>query len=125
MTKTVDLPVTVMEQLLQLAERLPARGRSEFLKRAAHGLSELALENRNTIVFALAGWVLGEILDNLLSVPIPFSSRVLELTGDHLSTVGLAAGGVFGFVEDRKRNSLEYQISAVIQREIQRAASLA
>jgi len=125
MTKTVDLPVTVKEQLLQLAERLPARGRSEFLKRASHALGELALENRNTIVFAIAGWVLGEILDNVFTVPIPFSHRVLELTGDHLSTVGLAVGGVFGFAEDRNRNRLEYQIAAVIQREIQRAASLA
>jgi len=93
----IDLSVAVKGQLVQLAGRLPVHVRSDVLKRVVHDLGKLARENRNRIVFAIAGWVLSEILNNVFTVPIPLTRIALHLTRGHLSELGLVAGSVCGF----------------------------
>jgi hypothetical protein len=121
MTKTTDLPNGVKAKLLELAQKLPESARKGFLVKAATRLGDLALDHPNTIVFAAAGWVLGEMVDNLLSIPVPFTELVVELTADHASELGLLGGSLYGFVRDRKKDALRSEVTEIIAQELRRA----
>jgi len=116
-----DLPVHVKQQLLEISQKLPENVRSNFLREARGRILELALDHPNTVVFTAAGWILGELIDNLLTVPVPFSEFVLELTADQASNIGGLLGFSYGFFKDQKRDNLRAQIHSVIAEELQRA----
>ncbi|GAB4135077.1 hypothetical protein [Thermopirellula anaerolimosa] len=129
MRRTFDLPVHLQEQLLQLAEHLPEKARAGFLKRTAAALSDLTVEYKNTLVFAVVGWMLGELLDNLLSVRIPFTDFVFELTADQLSNLGLLTGMVYGLSKDKNeeatRRKVADKVADIVAQELRRALASA
>ena len=110
-----------MEKLMELAKHLPTSGRKEFLTRAGQRVGELAIAHTNTMVFGAAGWVLGEIVDNLLQVPMPFTEMVIELTADNASDVGLVGGVIHGFLQDKKKAKLRSEVTQILGEELRRA----
>lgn len=118
---TVDSPLDVQERLLDLAERLPERRRSTFLRGVTSGIRELVTDHPRTIVYAALGWVLGEIIDNLLTFHLPLSDVVVCLTADCASDVLAVGGGVLGFLRDRKAIAEREAVANVIASELCKA----
>src|SRR5271154_1298676 len=119
-----DLPATVKERLLQLAHNLPESSQGSFLAGAADRLTKVTLDHPNTLVFAAIGWLLGEIVDNLLTVHVPFADLALCLTGGRFSALGMAGGALFGLHRDVQKNALRVQVAQIIGEELQRALPL-
>ena len=120
-----NLPIEIKEQLLRFAERLPEHKRPGFLRNVVRQLGELTTEYPNTILFTLIGWVIGEMIDNALTIPLPFTSKVIELTGDYADSVLALAGGVKGFSMDRQETAARDRISSVIRQELRAALGVA
>jgi hypothetical protein len=116
-----ELPLSVKEQLLELAERLPERARSTFIRATAEGLADLAIQCRSTLVYTLAGLALGELIDNLLTTNIPLTETVISLTGDHASTLGAIIGATLGAKGDLDRAAVRAETNRIIGEEIRRA----
>lgn len=68
-TKTQDIPTDVKENLLELASRLPSAAQSQFIRNTTEKLRDLSLQYQNTLVYTAVGWVVGEIIDNVLTIP--------------------------------------------------------
>lgn len=113
-----DFPDDLKRKLLDLAERLPQSERSGFITRVSHEILDLAHSYRDTILLAATGWVLGELLDNILVINIPFSEIVIELTGDHASEIGGMIGTIGGFWSDCKRVKAREDVANVIARQL-------
>ena len=118
-----DLPYKVKEKLLRLASHLPESARRGFVKKAGERLGEFTHDHTNTIVYGAVGWVLGEIVDNLLTVGIPFSELAVELSGDLADDSGLVVGAIVGFKKDLANNALRLQITQIVGQELRRALS--
>ena len=119
--KTIDLPVSVKERLLQLSANLPEPSRGDFLRNVTNRLSNVVLEHPNTIVFTALGWLLGEILDHLLAVHVPFSDIVLCLTGGKLSSALMVGGALYGVYRDIQKERLRSEIAQIVGEELRRA----
>lgn len=98
-TKTQDIPLEVKENLKELASRLPLSAQSQFIRNTTEKLRDLSLQYQNTLVYTAVGWVVGEIIDNILTIPF----TKLSPTGDGASDLGALIGGLAGFFSDQKR----------------------
>ncbi len=96
---TSELPLSVKERLLEFSDQLPEAARSAFVRNAARRIQGLADRYENTLVYAAVGWVVGEIMDQVLTIPFTEAS----LTADNASQVGMMVAGLLGFGKDRKR----------------------
>jgi len=119
-----DLPATVKERLLQLSRNLPESSQGNFLASAADRLGTVALDHPNTLVFAAVGWLLGELVDHLLTVHVPFTHLAYCLTGGTFSTAGVVGGALYGLRQDVQKNALRVQVAQIIGEELQRALPL-
>jgi len=117
----IDLPLEIKERLVLLAKKLPEAAQSEFVRQATKRLSEIAADHPRTIVFTAAGWVLGELIDNILTIDLPFSDVVVCLTADKAGDIGGVAGALYGFFEDKQRQSERRQIAKIIGEELRSA----
>lgn len=117
MTAT-ELPISVKEQLLELSKRLPEAARSPFIQNTSRRIKELACEYENTLIYAAVGWVVGEIIDTVLTVPFLGS-----LTGDNASQIGMMVSGLLGFAKDRKKvkqlKEEQERVLTIIREELQ------
>lgn len=120
MDQNSGLPLALKEKLLTLAKRLPEAARSDFVRNAARRLSDVAVEHPNTIVFGIAGLVLGEMMDNLLSIPLPFTDDIISLTGDHADKLFGVIGGLYGFSRDKARQQV-HETMRIIGEELRSA----
>lgn len=120
-TKTADIPVAVKEDLLELANRLPESVQSQFIRNASEKLRQLAVQYQNTLVYTAVGWVVGEIIDNVLTIPFTEWS----LTGDRTSDLGMLIGGLAGFFSDQKRarkmQAEQKRVAEIISEELKNA----
>jgi hypothetical protein len=116
-----ELPITIKRKILELAKRVPAAAQSDFVRRSADKIGDVALEYPNTIVFSVLGLLVGEIVDNLLTIDSPFGDTVAELTGDHASTILGIAGGAFGLTQDVQSNAIRRKIASILGDELRRA----
>jgi hypothetical protein len=121
MTTAIDLPLDAQERLLDFAEQLPESKRAQFVKNVAHRVGDLAKDHPRTIIFAALGWVLGEIIDNLLTIKIPFSEIVVCLTADRASEIMGAGAGIAGFIRDRKAKAEREAVARVVGEELRQA----
>ena len=114
-----DLPLAVKERLLELSQRLPEAARSPFIQGASKRLKDLGSQYENTLVFAAVGWVVGEILDNVLVIPF----TQIGPTGDNASQLGMMISGLFGFAKDRKEakrlKEEQERVLTIIREELQ------
>ncbi len=106
MAQTVELPAEVVQLLLQLAEHLPTKARPTFLQRAADALGSIAWEYRHTMTSAAIGFLLGALLDAVLTIHVPFTTYQLVLTGSRGKLLGLAGGALFGLLRDMNHHDL-------------------
>lgn len=122
-TKTQDIPTDVKENLLELASRLPSAAQSQFIRNTTEKLRDLSLQYQNTLVYTAVGWVVGEIIDNVLTIPFTEWS----LTGDRSSDLGAMIGGLAGFFSDQKRAKKlaeeQKRVAKIISDELQNAIS--
>lgn len=121
MSATTDLPVSFKERLLELAKRLPAAGQAPFVKASANRLGQLALQHETTIVYGAIGFLLGELLDNYLTISVPFSEIVICLTGDHASTAIGAGSALVGLWRDIQKNDIRKQVAEILGTELKAA----
>jgi len=123
-TKTQDIPMDVKEKLLELASRLPSHAQSPFIRNTSEKLRDLSLHYQNTLVYTAVGWVVGEIIDNFLTIPF---TNGLSVTGDRASDLGALIGGLSGFFSDQKRaKQLEEEqkrVAKIISDELKNAIS--
>jgi len=114
-----DIPLQVKDHLLELSARIPEAARSEFIQNTATRLNELTHTYENTLVYAAVGWVVGEIFDHLLVVPIAGWS----LTGDNASQIGALIAALLGFAKDRKKakklKEEQERVLTIIREELQ------
>ena len=113
-----EIPFRLKEDLVRMSKRIPTERRADFLVSSANKLGELALEHPRTLVFGIAGLVIGELIDNLLTFNIPLSKTVVSLTGDHAGLVGLIGGGAYGFIKDRESKAVKMKIAQIIKEQI-------
>ena len=122
-TKTQDIPMDVKEKLLELASRLPSHAQSPFIRNTTEKLRDLSLQYQNTLVYTAVGWVVGEIIDNVLTIPFTEWS----LTGDRSSDLGALIGGLAGFFSDQKRAKKlaeeQKRVAKIISDELKNAIS--
>jgi hypothetical protein len=122
-TQTQDIPTDVKENLLELAKRLPSTAQSQFIRNTNEKLRDLSLQYQNTLVYTAVGWVVGEIIDNVLTIPFTEWS----LTGDRSSDLGALIGGLAGFFSDQKRAKKlaeeQKRVAKIISDELKNAIS--
>jgi hypothetical protein len=122
-TQTQDIPTDVKENLLELASRLPSAAQSQFIRNTTEKLRDLSLQYQNTLVYTAVGWVVGEIIDNVLTIPFTEWS----LTGDRSSDLGALIGGLAGFFSDQKRAKKlaeeQKRVAKIISDELKNAIS--
>ena len=118
-----DLPLEIKEKLLILARKLPEASRSKFVRQTSARISEIAVEHQRTIIYSGAGWVLGELIDNILTIEMPFSDVVVCLTADKASDLGGVAGALYGFFEDKQMQNQRRQIAKIVGEEIRAATA--
>ncbi len=118
---TAELPLDVQERLLDLAEKLPTSSQATFLRGVTAEIGGLLKDHPRTIIFAALGWVLGEVIDHLLTFDLPLSDVVLCLTVDRASDVLAVGGGVLGFLRDRNAIAERDAVSKVVARELRKA----
>lgn len=121
---TREIPFEIKEKLVLLARKLPEAARSEFVRGASRKIHDVASDHPRTFIYAAAGWMLGELIDHVLSIHIPLSDVVICLTADKASEVGVVAGALFGFYEDTQRQAERRQVAKIIGEEL-RAANAA
>jgi len=115
------IPFEVQEKLLLFADELPADKRSKFIQTVTREVFTVVEDHPRTIIYAALGWVLGEIIDQLLTFKLPFKDIFICLTADCASDLGAAAGLVTGFIEDRKAIAERDQMSRVVAKGIKDA----
>jgi hypothetical protein len=116
-----ELPIDVMERLLEFAKRLPEESRSSFLQRVLLGLEALGTKYENTVVYAALGWLAGELVDHIFSVHIPLVNIPVYLTLNHASEAGALTGILAGFYQDCKKGKEREEVAEIVGRELRRA----
>ena len=110
------VPTSDISRLLDQAQAtLPEAKREDFVSRATTRIGSLMRDNRQALVGAGVGWLVGEVLDN---IPV-----IKWLTGDHASTVGALLGAWIGHGRDQKAVQEREHIAAVVAEELARARS--
>ena len=117
MTTFKTLPTGIKEKIVSLAKKLPQSARADFLIKVNSRLGGVALEHPNTLFFAATGWVVGEVIDNLLTFHIPFTDMLVEVTADQASQFMLVGGSVYGFMRDHRKNDTREMIRRIIAEE--------
>jgi hypothetical protein len=120
-----DLPLRSKQTLVRLAARLPPATRSEFLRNTLQRLEQVALSHPKTLTYGALGWILGEFVDHILTIHVPFTQGLTCLTGDKASQVGLLIGALNGFLEDRAANQQHAVVARIVCEEVQRALGAA
>jgi len=119
------LPRKLVEKLLREAGKLPESAQARFVRNAAQRLTWIVTDHPRTIVYSALGWVVGEVLDHVLTIPIPFTKTVVHLTADHAHEIAPMLGGVLGFFEDRTERLNRHRVARVIREEFQHAFNTA
>lgn len=117
----VDMPLGVKRKLLGIAGRLPEDKRPTFLRVVLGEMRNVIYSHPRTLVYGALGFVLGEVLDRLLVIPLPMSSRVVKVTADMASHILAALGLVKGFMEDRKTVSMEQKMHRAVENGLREA----
>lgn len=124
----IDLPNHVKAKLLDLAKRLPEGSRGDFLLSVKERLATVALEHTHTIVYSIAGFVIGAILDHVLTLHVPLVGVAMEITGGKLAWLGAALGAVVGKIEDigekRRRTQIADMVTGILGEELRRALAI-
>lgn len=115
------LPTAALELIQRAAKSVPKAARSEFTRNCIAKTKDLVFNHTNTLFYAGLGLVAGELLNHLTSFNL-FGHHV-SLTMDRADEVGALAGGIFGFLNDRKEIEARQRMIGIIREEVRRAKS--
>lgn len=118
-----SIPIHIKENILVLARRLPQAARSQFVRGCVNGIGDMATDYSRTLIFGAAGYILGEVIDTMLTFNIPLSEATVCLTTDRASGIGGVAGVLYGFFEDRQRLEERRRVVKIIAEELRKAHS--
>lgn len=94
------IPFSLKQRLLELSRFLTPSSRPGFIRGVVNQLDILALKYPRTLVFGLAGSIVGSILDAVIGFPGGF--------------LGFLAGGLYGLHRDLTGQGLDHEISRVV-----------
>lgn len=115
MSDSNPLPADLTGKIIDLSKHIPdAKKRQHFLAAVTSRIAAMGASYPNTILYGVAGMLLGEILDNLLTVPLIGS----ELTSDLLSHVGALLGAAKGYRDDVASRQVRDEIASIIRDEL-------
>ncbi len=114
----MNIPFEIKAKLAELAKVLPEEKRRAFVRSCADRILNLMSDYQHTLVLGVAGFVLGEIIDHLLTVGVPLSEATFSLTGGEAGTVLAVAGALCGFSRDLRHDEVSRQIAEIIRREL-------
>jgi hypothetical protein len=118
MSSSNPLPASLTARIIDLSKRIPdSKKRQDFLASATTKIAQCGAKYPNTIFYSVAGMLVGEILDNLLTVPVIDA----ELTSDLLSHVGAAIGAAKGLQADVQSRQARDEIASIIRSELSAA----
>ena len=106
---------------MELARRLPEAARQPFVVNSAKRLANLPLDYQETIILGTVGYLIGHLLDQLLTVHLPFSDGLTYLTGEMAGEAFGLIGAFIGVRKDFERHSLEQRIAKVVAEELRKA----
>ena len=121
MSTIPTLPFSVQQKLVELAHRLPKAARQPFVVNTAKRLSHLPLDCQETLILGTVGYLIGHLLDQLLTVHLPFSNGLTHLSGGMAGNAGGLIGAFMGARKDMQRHSLEQRIAKVVAEELRKA----
>ena len=116
-----NIPFEIKEKILDLAQKLPEVLRSQFVKNTTIRIKDLAQEHPNTAIYGTAGFVIGTVIDNILTFDIPLTEQTISLTGNLGSEIGLFFGVFKGVKKDMKQKNERQSITKIIAEELQNA----
>lgn len=119
-TQPTEMPLAVKEKLMELARKLPEGSRSQFLintsKEIGSFAAKFAAEHKYTIIYGGIGYLLGHLLDEVLTIQIPLIGAWKPT--QNLAGLLLGLGGVgCGFMKDQD----VYHFDKIIRNQIQLA----
>ena len=118
MSVSNPLPASLTSKIVDLSKRIPdAKKRQHFLASATKQIVACGAKYPNTIFYSIAGMLIGEILDNLLTIPVIDA----EITSDMLSHVGAAIGAAKGLQNDVQARQAREEIVSIIRSELSAA----
>jgi hypothetical protein len=113
-----DLPLDVLKKLMKLADQLPEESRGQFLEGVTTRIAGVLRDHPRTLVYSALGFVVGHVLDQVLTLHVPFAEAAVHLTGDRLGPVGGVTGAVLGFWKDIKGQAARERIAAALSDEL-------
>lgn len=116
-----NIPFEIKEKILDLAQKLPEILRSQFVKNTATRIKDLTQAHPNTAIYGIAGFVIGTVIDNILTFDIPLTEQTISLTGNLGNEAGLFFGIFKGVRKDMKQKNERQSIAKVIAEELQNA----
>lgn len=121
MSASLEMPIDVKKKLMDLAEQLPRDRRAVFLKNVTNSIADLAADHPTPIVYAAVGWIIGQLLESILTFHIPLSDIVVQLASDRLSEWLAALGFGAGAIQEVRNSPERTAIAKIVQKEIRRA----
>jgi len=115
-----DIPPYIKDKLLAISEQLPREKRQAFLKSAGKKIGRAVNEHPRTLVYSILGYVLGAVLDSLLTFGLPGGKTVCLTLGKAAKLLAVS-GALYGFWQDRKAMELKQRIQSEIAGSIREA----
>lgn len=112
-----NISSSTRRKIRMMAERVPPEKRQEFIADVADGLKGMIETHPNTITWSLLGIVAGEVIDNAIAIPLPFTEKVLNPLLDHGSTLLGILGFRYGWQQDkavRTRQEIRAEMAQLI-----------
>lgn len=109
--RSADLPtdkeaVQILKPLAELSEKVAETQRESFLRDCGTRILAIPSEYRNTIALGAISWAIGEIVENMTTLPF----GEISLLGDEFSELAGVAGAGWGLLSDGRREELAKQI---------------
>ena len=115
------LPTAVLELIQRAAKSVPEAARSEFTRNCIAKTKDLVFNHTNTLFYAGLGLVAGELLNQLTSFDFLWFHG--SMTMGRADEAGALAGGIFGFLNDRKEIEARQRMIGIIREEVRLAHS--
>lgn len=112
-----NISSSTRRKIRMMADRVPSEKRQEFIADVAEGLQGMIETHPNTITWSLLGIVAGEVIDNAIAIPLPFTEKVLNPLLDHGSTLLGILGFRYGRQQDkavRSRKEIREEMAQLI-----------
>lgn len=116
-----DIPFTLKTRIIEAAKLLPKAARSRFVRNTTRRASDFLKEHPRTFIYGTGGWVVGTVIDDILTFNLPVVNSAVSLTADLASDVGGVAGVLYGFCKDRSKAGESDRMARIFREEFHNA----